>query len=231
MKTCTKCGETKALTEFYKKKGGRDGLTPQCKGCENIRMKAYREANKEKTKARHKAYYEANPEKVKAQKKACYEANKEKIKAHKKAYCEANKEKIKARQKAWREANKEELKARHKAYYEANKEKLKAAKKAHDSTPAGRFNQYKGRAKQRNIPFLLTEEEFKGFWQQPCAYCGAEIETIGLDRIDSSGPYHIDNVVPCCWSCNQKKGTSSLEDWIGETLARAKRLNPEEFNK
>ena len=155
----------------------------------------------------------------------------EKIKARSKAYREAHKEEAMARHKAWCEANPERLKAYQKAYYEASKEKRKVYNKAYHSSPRGRFSSYRSNAKKRNIPFLLTEEEFKGFWQKPCVYCGAEIETIGLDRVDSSGPYHIDNVVPCCWPCNENKGTRSLKEWTEITLARAKRLNPEEFNK
>ena len=34
MKTCTKCGESKALDEFYKHPGKRDGLKPSCKSCQ-----------------------------------------------------------------------------------------------------------------------------------------------------------------------------------------------------
>ena len=33
MKTCTKCGERKALDEFYKHSGTRDDLKPSCKSC------------------------------------------------------------------------------------------------------------------------------------------------------------------------------------------------------
>ena len=197
MKTCTKCGETKALTEFHKDKRARLGRRSACKNCIKASDKARYEANKEEKKAYSKAYREANPEKVKACKKAWYEANPEKAKASDKAWYEVNKEKVKTRQ----------------------------------LSPVGKFSQYKSSAKKRDIPFLIEYKQFEGLYQQPCAYCGAEIKTIGLDRIDSSGPYHIDNVVPCCWSCNKDKGTKTLEEWTEITLARSKRLNPEEFNK
>ena len=152
-------------------------------------------------------------------------------KAYKKAYYGANSEKVKARVKAYYEANSEEIKARVKAYREANSEEIKARKKAWDKTLGAKISAYRSGAKQRNIPFLLTEEEFKSFWQAPCSYCGDEIKTIGLDRIDSDGPYRIDNVRPCCWPCNSNKGTRSLKEWTENTLKRAKMLNPEEFNK
>ena len=202
MKTCIKCGEVKALTEFYKSKPRcGDRLRGDCKSC---------------AKARAKARYEANPEKIKASDKARYEANSEKIKARSKDYYEANSEKVKARRKD---------------YYEANSEKIKARSKDYSGTPEGRLSAYRGSAKQRNIPFLLAEEEFESFWRAPCSYCGDEIKTIGLDRVDSDGPYRIDNVRPCCWPCNSNKGTRSLKEWTENTLKRAKMLNPEEFNK
>ena len=88
------------------------------------------------------------------------------------------------------------------AYEEENKESIKAYQKTHSQTPKGKFSAYKASAKERDIPFDLTFEEFSTFWQKPCVYSGHEIATIGLDRIDSSKGYTIDNVLPCCSICN-----------------------------
>ena len=63
---------------------------------------AYREANREKVKARRAAYYQANREKEKAYQAAYYQANREKVKAYQAAYREANREKEKARQREYR---------------------------------------------------------------------------------------------------------------------------------
>ena len=134
--------------------------------------------------------------------------------ADRKAWREANPEKVKARSKAWREANPEKAKACSKAWYEANREEKKASSKAYRLTPVGKLREYEDNAKRRGIPFLLTEEEFNALWQKPCHYCGAEIKTIGLDRVDNYGPYHIDNVVSCCASCNRSKQTATLEEWL-----------------
>jgi hypothetical protein len=145
-------------------------------------------------------------------------------KASDKARYEANKEKIKALHKAYREANKEKIEAQKKDYYEANPEKIKAQKKAYYKTPAGKFSQYKNNANQRGIPFLMEFQQFEGLWGKPCFYCGAEIKTIGLDRIDNNGPYHIDNVVPCCWSCNKSKGALPLEEWLERRNSNEQRI-------
>jgi len=37
----------------------------------------------------------------------------------------------------------------------------------------------------------------------------------GLDRIDSSMGYVLNNVVPCCWTCNQAKSNMSQEAFYG----------------
>ncbi len=36
MKVCTKCGQAKPLSEFYRDKKGQDGLRSQCRGCVSV---------------------------------------------------------------------------------------------------------------------------------------------------------------------------------------------------
>lgn len=67
------------------------------------------------------------------------------------------------------------------------------------------FNEYKGNAKARGHFFILTREQFRQFWGKSCSYCGGGIPTLGIDRVDSSLGYHIDNVVSCCAVCNRMK--------------------------
>lgn len=73
-------------------------------------------------------------------------------------------------------------------------------------TPMGKYVAYKADAKRSGRNFNLTFEEFNSFWQEPCFYCGSEIDTIGLDRVDNSVGYQLDNVVSCCFQCNKWKG-------------------------
>ena len=66
VKLCKKCGALKALAEFYKNRGARDGLRPECKACTNaIRLRRYRQ-NPEREIARVRAWQRANPRRVKA---------------------------------------------------------------------------------------------------------------------------------------------------------------------
>lgn len=90
--------------------------------------------------------------------------------------------------------------------------------------------QYKTKAKQRGLEYNLTEEQFAKLTEQDCYYCGAKPKNIindpgkngayiynGLDRINNTKGYTIDNVVSCCKICNRAKGTLTLrefKDWI-----------------
>lgn len=83
-------------------------------------------------------------------------------------------------------------------------------------------------------------DTFFSLSQQPCHYCGREPyrtfnvgtsrrkgENVsvyqmeqgnftynGLDRIDSSKGHSPDNIVPCCWDCNEMKGDRTYEEFI-----------------
>ncbi len=82
----------------------------------------------------------------------------------------------------------------------------------------------------------LTFEYFLKITQHNCVYCGIEPNNNcnahekrsdasqyardngnfiynGLDRLDSSKGHNVDNVVPCCHSCNWAKGDKSVEEY------------------
>ncbi len=88
---------------------------------------------------------------------------------------------------------------------------------------------YKKSARIRGLKYNLTEEQFIKLTQQNCFYCGIKPNNIckqkpakqsngsyvynGLDRIDNNKGYTVDNVVPCCKTCNRRKGKASLQEY------------------
>ncbi len=79
-------------------------------------------------------------------------------------------------------------------------------------------------AKKKNIEFLLTYEEFLNFVKiKECFYCnfpirwepfGNKVYGYNLDRKDNKIGYRKDNLVVCCWKCNDLKGNRiSFEDF------------------
>ena len=84
--------------------------------------------------------------------------------------------------------------------------------------------QYKRHARDRNLSWNLQVEKII---QEPCFYCGTEksnhkvtknckdgYDHNGIDRIDSSRGYFIDNVVPCCKICNRAKNNMDQREFI-----------------
>lgn len=75
----------------------------------------------------------------------------------------------------------------------------------------------------------LTVEEFFTLSQQDCFYSGAKPSNKrshrnpeyckpfiynGLDKIDSNGKHTKDNVVPCCWPCNEWRANWTQEEFL-----------------
>lgn len=97
-------------------------------------------------------------------------------------------------------------------------------------------NSYRNRATKAGLEFSITEEEFRTLSQQTCHYCGTLPEATslrgtmrgtcktgkgvstfvynGLDRMDSAKGYTLDNVVPCCGTCNHAKHTMGYTVFI-----------------
>ena len=81
MKTCTKCNQSKALTEFNKRSASRDGLTSRCKVCKKADKKKWYQNNREKDNAYSKKWHQNNLEKARASVRKSRENNREKYNA------------------------------------------------------------------------------------------------------------------------------------------------------
>lgn len=96
MKTCTRCFDVKALSDFGAFKASRDGLKSECKSCANNRSKEYRVANAQLISDRDKKYRADNIDTIKERKKRYNDQNKDSNSIRCKAYREIpeNKSKI-----------------------------------------------------------------------------------------------------------------------------------------
>jgi len=77
------------------------------------------------------------------------------------------------------------------------------------------FGSWAKKASKRGIPWALEFHDFMNLWQKPCWYCGSDIQTVGIDRKDSSIGYRVGNCVPCCGTCNLAKMTLSVSEFVG----------------
>lgn len=103
-------------------------------------------------------------------------------------------------------------------------------------------NKLKVLARHRGRLFFLTREQLGGIIHRSCFYCGCApyqrmelrrdrggvrvgvkwLVYNGVDRVDSSLEYSIDNCVPCCGVCNRMKGSQSYADFIARVRQIAK---------
>lgn len=108
---------------------------------------------------------------------------------------------------------------------------------------------YKTRCKKMGLDWQLDREQAKDLFQRPCYYCGTEPHTVknaykkhiqsrqsdlskqrcrdaaiklnGIDRIDSTKGYFVDNCVTCCSVCNFAKRDLTIDDffaWIDRLI-------------
>lgn len=61
VKTCTKCGETKPVLEFYLHRGTKDGRTTYCAACQRAASRAWTAANAERVRERNAEYVASHP--------------------------------------------------------------------------------------------------------------------------------------------------------------------------
>ena len=168
VKTCTKCNETKGLSEFYKKKGGKFGVSGHCKVCTSKHMKNYYQENKEAILEYHKNYHQENKETLLDYSRNYYQENKKVISGRMKNYYQENKEVF----KNYRKENKEVLKnyrKENRALYNATEAKRRSLK-------------------LRATPEWLTEEqdlEIKAYYKKAKALEKKD----GIQR-------HVDHIVP-----------------------------------
>jgi len=91
-KKCSKCGEVKSLSDFYKRYG-------MCKECASIQQREYRLKNAEKRIKYNKEYRLKNAERIREQKREYRLKNAERIREYDKKYSSENIEKIRKREK------------------------------------------------------------------------------------------------------------------------------------
>ena len=131
LKICSKCGETKLISEFFADRRSSDGYSGVCKTCRNKyyrerytrdkdRIKAlnkkYREDHKESRQKYNQKYREDHREYLKDMHRKHYLKNREAIIEESKKYYQGHKESCQARGKLWRLKNEDKVREYNKEY-------------------------------------------------------------------------------------------------------------------
>jgi 5-methylcytosine-specific restriction endonuclease McrA len=151
-----------------------------------------------------------------------------------------NREKALSTERKWREANPDKIKKYNKTNYESHPETFKRQRENHykkygsdethreqsrrwrsNNPDKVKMQRYKRWAAEHNpLVSTLTKEQWDSqlkFFNNKCAYCGNEMTKVTLDHIiplSKGGEHSVVNVVPCCPTCNFRKGTKSIEEFL-----------------
>lgn len=199
-KKCSKCGEEKSVTEFYKAKHKVSGLNSRCKSCCYKDGKIYRSKNKEKAYLAHKKWVENNREYTRE-----YDyAHHNKI--------EFNKKK---NEKKFKQLTKEERSEFNKNYYIKNKSRLKKNQKKYVIKNRIKINKYVTNKRNTDINFKLSTNLRHRVWSALVGVLKSDrtFNLIGCDieflkqyleskfqpgmTWENYGDWHIDHIIPC----------------------------------
>lgn len=125
----------------------------------------------------------------------------------------------------------------------------KSKRKYEESTDNYEYYRHREGAKNRNLT-PLAKEDWQKIVIQPCYYCGRidmrsflnsnkninrvyledeitryDKKLNGIDRVDSSKNYTLENSIPCCKMCNWMKNSFSQKDFINKVKEIYKNLD------
>ena len=100
------------------------------------------------------------------------------------------------------------------------------------------YSVYKHNADKRNLLYTITIEDFRKLTSSSCYYCndapmyshsGVTCSTPyvynGVDRVDNTIGYVLENCVPCCRICNWMKRTQSQKDFVTKCAKITENMN------
>jgi 5-methylcytosine-specific restriction endonuclease McrA len=212
-KTCSRCGETKPLSEYYKDRGKP---VAQCKDCKKATIYATRNADREAHRAYQRQWHAENSDarnaKVRERRerdgdylrtkdRARWARDREKRSEQRREWYIANREHVRERQ-AW--ANNPGVKASHLKYREANRDKI---------LEQARTARYKRRALMtelyvEDVPLddvLLRDLGICGICDNPILESTVELDHI--IPLAAGGRHERTNIQLAHRSCNRRKFT------------------------
>lgn len=185
MPVCKTCGTDRDIEDFHKSPTCKGGRREVCKQCVAAKLKAYRDANRERIL-----------EQKRQERVRCKDA----IKKRNAAYYAANKEKHAAGHKAWYERNKESVIARISEWQQANPERVKAAKRKNKltrkDTVKAEYKRNKADYFSRAAARRATVKQVTPAWANKEEMAEMYIIASKLNGFFTKPFFHVDHIVP-----------------------------------
>ncbi|MFJ7489705.1 HNH endonuclease [Streptomyces sp. NPDC097727] len=216
MKRSKKCGVSKQLDAFHKRKKSTDGRHHICKVCRAVNPETYRPQGaprpdcKTCTRCREEkplGEFTFKGDYTMSRCKPC-------LREVSKEWYQANPERVRARDRARRERNPERVREIQRASYRRNRGYY-AAKNAEwirNNSEANRARRARYRARKAAAPGTgVTAAEWRALVAAYGGYClaclrtGLPLEADHVIPLSLGGAHQIDNIQPLCRSCNASK--------------------------
>lgn len=213
MKTCSKCGETKALAEFSKSAMHQGGHHVHCKSCRYTQGQAWRAANRERQRETERKRRQSNPEPFRAAQKRYretqgdvvkerdrvrYTEQRDHILARKKAARDRRPERYNERSRLWKAAHPEKVRAIHARYREQHRELYTEAQRRRRARKAGVGAERVDRA-------AIIRRDKSICWMCGRALKPGEVTLDHLWPLSKGGPHAAWNLKVACKPCNSRR--------------------------
>lgn len=225
-KTCKKCGEEKTLEEFPKPfkwhtKAGEERISQRntCTKCRYAQQAKNPSSTKEARAEQHKRSYAKNRDKILERNRKWNEANPDWHKDYVRRWRKANHERCLEVDRKWREANQEKVRMAQKKSY------LKHQERRAEMSAIQRATRASYESDNHTISELHAYWRANGIDPKRCTYCDAwhtkwannwkRSQGDHVVPLSRGGKDFVENIVPCCLSCNSSKNCRILyEEWI-----------------
>jgi 5-methylcytosine-specific restriction endonuclease McrA len=204
-KPCSKCGVEFAATpeNFYREKGGKDGLRADCKACVRKREGEYRQEHLEEFAEYQRQYRADHLEEMRAYDRERYKKRRPRVLRYIHQYYQDNKAQILAKNKQYYEKHKEEIEASRKRRYGKNRIIILFQKKQYsqEHPEVSRNSRRRRRAHVRNAEGTHTDAEVQLLydWQQGlCCYCSQPVKNKLIEPVGTQGVFAEEHIVPLC---------------------------------
>lgn len=228
-KVCSKCRESKPLSDFHSKAGAKGGRCPSCKACYNTQRRAsYTGERREEIKAYNKQQRVQNRERHldydRRRAPLRVDQRRERGQREWAALTPEQKALKRAEVRAWKAANPDKVRAIWERTYARHREKRLAriAEWARANPVARAAIRDRRRAREvgaigdytpDDVSALLTKQG------RQCRYCNAKLTKFHVDHfipLSRGGMNSPENLVLSCPTCNFRKGAKMPWEWMPE---------------